>query len=71
MKPNSNKPNASPGSKPLLPSEVDKKMAAPPDSRSESEAHDQLTEAGPNEIEGKKTNPFQKVLNSIWGPIRG
>ena len=71
MKPNTNKPNASPGSKPLLPSDVDKKMAAPPDSRSEAEAHEQLTEAGPNEIEGKKTNPFQKVLNSIWGPIRG
>ena len=39
--------------------------------RKETQAHDQLTEAGPNEIEGKKTNPFQKVLNSIWGPIRG
>ena len=71
MKPNTNKPYASPGSKSLPPSEVGKKMEAPPDRRSEAEAHDQLTEAGPNEIEGKKTNPFQKVLNSIWGPIRG
>ena len=71
MKPNTNTPNASPGSKSLPPSEVGKKKVAPPDSREETQAHDQLTEAGPNEIEGKKTNPFQKVLNSIWGPIRG
>ena len=71
MKPNTNKPKASPGSKPLLPTEADKKIAAPPDSRSEAEAHEQLTEDGPNEIKGEKNNPFQKVLNSIWGPIRG
>ena len=71
MKPNTNKPNARPGSKPILPTEVDKKIAAPPDSHSEAEARQQLTEDGPNEIEGKKINPFQKILNSIWGPIRG
>ena len=60
MKPNTKKPNANPGSKPVLPSEVDKKMAAPPDSRSDAETHEQLTEDGPNEIKGKKNNPFQK-----------
>ncbi len=71
MKPSTNKPNANPGlrSNPAL--EAGKKIKGPPDNRKETLAHDQLTEAGPNEIEGKKTNPFQKILNSIWGPIRG
>jgi len=46
-------------------------METPPDGGSEAEALEQLTEDGPNEIKGKKNNPFQKVLNSIWGPIRG
>jgi Cation transporter/ATPase, N-terminus len=71
MEPNTNKPNDSPGSKSLPSAEAGKKMEAPPDGRSEAEAHEQLTEDGPNEIKGKKNNPFQKVINSIWGPIRG
>jgi hypothetical protein len=34
-------------------------------------AQNRLTEDGPNEMEGKKTNPFRKFLNNLWGPIRG
>ena len=32
---------------------------------------DRLSEAGPNEIQGKKMSPFRRLLNSLWGPIRG
>lgn len=71
MKPNTSKPNARPGSKSNPLPEPGKKMDAPSGGRSEAEAREQLTEAGPDEIEGKKTNPFQNILNSIWGPIRG
>ena len=30
-----------------------------------------LTEDGPDGMEGKKTNPFLRFLNYLWGPIRG
>jgi len=30
-----------------------------------------LTEDGPDETAGKKTGPFRKLLNSLWGPVRG
>jgi hypothetical protein len=32
---------------------------------------DRLTENGPNEKEGKKASPFRRLLNNLWGPIRG
>ncbi|MGA2337609.1 MAG: cation-transporting P-type ATPase [Terriglobales bacterium] len=32
-------------------------------------AQKRLTQYGPNEIEGKKTNPFLKFLTYFWGPI--
>ncbi len=32
---------------------------------------DRLTEEGPNESQEKKSSPFRRLLNSLWGPIRG
>jgi hypothetical protein len=32
---------------------------------------DRLTEDGPNGMQGKKTSPFRRLLNNLWGPIRG
>ena len=34
-------------------------------------AQDRLTEDGPNGAEGKTVGPFRKLLNNLWGPIRG
>jgi H+-transporting ATPase len=68
-------PESNPGSKPNLklpaPPEAESKADASPHGLSQAAEQNQLTEDGPNESEGKKTNPFQKFLNSVWGPIRG
>lgn len=32
---------------------------------------ERLAEDGPNEMEGKKPGPFRRLLNNLWGPIRG
>jgi len=71
MKPMSDKPNTIQGSISNPPPKAENKNEAPADDRSEAETQEQLTEAGPNEIEGRATNPFQKILDSLWGPIRG
>ena len=77
MKPNADKPEAKPGSKPeskddlkTLPMpEVEKKLGSSPDGLSQAEAQKRLTQYGPNEIAEKKTNPFLKFLTYFWGPI--
>jgi hypothetical protein len=56
----------------LLPlPEAESKAGASPDGLSRAEEQDQLTEDGPNESEGKKSNQFQKFLSNFWGLIRG
>ena len=74
MKPNADqhkahesKPNVTLTAQP----EAESKAGASPHGLSQAEEQNQLTEDGPNESEGKKTTPFQKFLNSVWGPIRG
>jgi H+-transporting ATPase len=77
MKPNADKPEAKPGSKPeakddlksLPMPEVEKTLASSPDGLTQAEAQKRLTEYGPNEIAEKKTNPFLKFLTYFWGPI--
>jgi len=77
VKPNADKPEAKPGSKPeskddlkTLPMpEVEKKLGSSPDGLSQAEAQKRLTQYGPNEIAEKKTNPFLKFLSYFWGPI--
>ena len=44
---------------------------APPKPSVKDQPQDRLTEDGPNEMPGKKTSPFRKLLNNLWGPIRG
>jgi H+-transporting ATPase len=77
VKPNADKPEAKPGSKPefkddlksLPMPELEKKLGSSRDGLSEAEAQKRLTQYGPNEIEEKKTNPFLKFLTYFWGPI--
>jgi hypothetical protein len=48
-------------------------QSKPPQSKTSvnDQPQDRLTEEGPNESQGKKSNPFRRLLNSLWGPIRG
>jgi H+-transporting ATPase len=73
VKPNTDKPEAKPGSKDDLKSlplpEVEKKLGSSPDGLSQAEAQKRLTQYGPNEIEERKTNPLLKFLTYFWGPI--
>ncbi len=39
--------------------------------RANERPQDRLTEDGPNQVQGKKSSPFRRLLNSLWGPIRG
>jgi hypothetical protein len=39
--------------------------------RTKEEPENRLTEDGPGEIEGTKSNPFRKYLSDLCGPIRG
>ena len=32
---------------------------------------DRLTEDGPNQVAGEKMSPLRRLLNSLWGPLRG
>ena len=77
MKPNADKPEAKPGSKPeskddlksLPMPEVEKRLGSSPDGLTQAEAQKRLSQYGPNEIEEKKSNPFLKFLSYFWGPI--
>jgi H+-transporting ATPase len=77
MRPNADKPEAKPGSKPeskddlksVPMAELQAKLGSSPDGLSQAEAQKRLTQYGPNEIEEKKTNPFLKFLTYFWGPI--
>jgi hypothetical protein len=82
MKPNTNKPKdpeLKPRSDPnaknnliLQPlTKAENKTSLLSDNLSQAELQNQLTQDGPNEIGGKKSTPFQKFLNNLWGPIRG
>jgi hypothetical protein len=70
-----NAPQSNPGSKPNEPlpatPQAKSKAAASLHGLSQTEEQNQLTGDGHNKNEGKKSNPFQEVLNSEWGPIRG
>ena len=52
-------------------SELQAKLGSSPYGLSQAEATTRLAQYGPNDIEEKKTNPFRKYLNNLWGPIRG
>jgi hypothetical protein len=65
------KPNAKNNLKSLSLPETKRKVRASSDHFRRVDAQNQLTEAGPLEIAGGKTNPFRKFLNNLWGPIRG
>jgi H+-transporting ATPase len=77
VKPNADKPDAKPRSKPepeddlksLPMPELQVKLGSSPDGLSQAEAKKRLTQYGPNEIEEKKTNLFLKFLTYFWGPI--
>ena len=50
----------------------DYRSKAPPSKPSTNEQpRNRLSEDGPVEMKGKKMSPFRRVLNSLWGPIRG
>jgi H+-transporting ATPase len=77
LKPNSDKPAATPGPKPdakddlqsLPMPEVEKKLGSSPEGLSQADAEKRLTQYGPNEIKDEMTNPFLKFLTYFWGPI--
>jgi hypothetical protein len=52
-------------------SEGDREKAPQSKPSVKEQPQDRLTEDGPNEMPGKKTSPFRKLLNNLWGPIRG
>ena len=72
MKPNAGQPR-SPESKPEQDSrddlkslslpELQAKLRSSPDGLSQTEAQNRLAQYGPNELEGKKENPFLKFLS--------
>ncbi len=77
MKPNTDKLESQPGSKPEskdglksapMP-ELLAKLGSSPDGLTQAEAQKRLTQYGPNEIAEKKDNPFLKFLTYFWGPI--
>src|SRR5271169_5416 len=49
--------------------EVEKKLGSSADGLTQAEAQKRLTQYGPNEIAGKKTNEILKFLSYFWGPI--
>ncbi|MEJ2385851.1 MAG: cation-transporting P-type ATPase [Chromatiaceae bacterium] len=49
--------------------ELEKQLGSSPDGLSQAEAQQRLLQYGPNEIEEKTANPFQKFLTYLWGPI--
>jgi H+-transporting ATPase len=61
--------NAQPDSKSLSLEELKKKLGSSRNGLSQAEAHERLAQYGPNEIEGKRTNPLLKFLSYFWGPI--
>jgi len=77
VKPNADKPEQGPGSKPeskddlksLPMAQLLTKLGSSPQGLSQAEAEKRLTQYGPNEIAEKKTNAFLKFLTYFWGPI--
>ncbi|NDU85554.1 MAG: plasma-membrane proton-efflux P-type ATPase [Ferrovum sp.] len=49
--------------------EVAKKLGTSQEGLTQTEAAKRLIQYGPNEIEGKKSNPLLKFLSYFWGPI--
>jgi H+-transporting ATPase len=78
MEPNTDQPKA-PESKPdakgdlksLPMPELQAKLGSSPDGLTQAEVERRLAHYGYDEISEKKTNPFRKYLNNLWGPIRG
>jgi magnesium-transporting ATPase (P-type) len=70
LKPRSD-PNAKNNLKLLSLTKADDKAFSLPDGLRQTESQNQLTQDGPNEIGRKKSTPFQKFLNNLWGPIHG
>jgi H+-transporting ATPase len=78
MEPNADQPKApepKPGAKDDLKSlpmpELQAKLGSSPDGLTQAEVERRLAHYGYDEISEKKTNPFRKYLNNLWGPIRG
>ena len=80
MKPNPEKPELKPESKPALRDdkndlkslpmpELMKKLGSSADGLTQDEAQKRLTQYGPNEIAEKKTNVLLNFLSYFWGPI--
>jgi H+-transporting ATPase len=78
MEPNTDQPKA-PESKPdaegdlksLPMPELQAKLGSSPDGLTQAEVERRIAHYGYDEISEKKTNPFRKYLNNLWGPIRG
>ncbi len=51
--------------------EAENKMGTSPDGVNQAAAQKRLTQDGPNATEEKKPDPFPKLLDDLWGPIRG
>jgi len=49
----------------------DQSKAPQPKPVVKEQPQDQLTEEGPSPIPGRKLSPFRRLLNALWGPIRG
>ena len=64
-------PNAKSNLKSLSLPETKNKMRASSDHIRQAEVQNQLTEDGPIEIAGVRSNSFRHFLNNLWGPIRG
>ena len=52
-------------------SELQAKLGSSPDGLSQADAERRLAHSDTMRFSGKKTNPFRKYLNNLWGPIRG
>ncbi|MEP7244464.1 MAG: HAD-IC family P-type ATPase, partial [Gammaproteobacteria bacterium] len=63
------KPDTQEDLKSLPLSDVEKKLGSSAEGLTQAEAQKRLTQYGPNEIEGKKTNALLKFLAYFWGPI--
>ena len=57
------------GLKSLPMAELEKQLGSSTEGLTQAEAEKRLAQYGPNEIEGKKTNPLLKFLSYFWGPI--
>ena len=49
----------------------DDRLKTQPAENSKEQPQSRLTEKEPNQPAGTKTSPFRRLLNAVWGPIRG